>query len=179
LKRAACITMTALAMLAPGCCLPSLSGRYEQPAPQTAGLSTAHSTVQPGGCGLCAGCRHPGGGQRCEREPLFAGHDREQRRPWIEDGPGTPPGQLIPVPKFHPVPTRPVFQPQPTYLPLLPLNSLHAVPGPFESVEKPESLASPTPADPPALNDLPQPAPPRSWDPPQPKLFQPRPDADA
>ena len=32
MKRAACITVTALALLAEGCCLPPISGRYEQPA---------------------------------------------------------------------------------------------------------------------------------------------------
>lgn len=172
MKRAACITVTALALLAAGCCLPPISGRYEQPA-----------AAAPAGCGLCAGCQSGGG--RCEREPLLAGRHGEHRRPWLEDGPGTPPGQLIPVPKFHPVPTRPVFQPQPTYLPLLPLNSLHTRSHPGESVLGPKSLASPElgtesgAAPVPAELPVPGSAGPPIPAPPQPKLFIPRPMPEA
>jgi hypothetical protein len=184
LKRAACITVTALSLLAAGCCMPPISGRYEQPA------AVAPAGAISAGCGLCAGCQNPAGGGRCERESLLAGHDRGQRRPWLEDGPGTPPGQLIPVPKFHPVPTRPVFQPQPTYLPLLPLNSLHGMPHGPESVlgpklQAPKSLKLPMPGGEPDAAILPMPDPqapglgPQSPAPPQPQLFVPRPEPEA
>jgi hypothetical protein len=177
LKRAACITVTALALLAEGCCLPPISGRYEQPA------AVVPAGTVSAGCGLCAECR--GGGGRCEHETLLARRDGHERRPWLEDGPGTPPGQLIPVPKFHPVPTRPVFQPQPTYLPLLPLNSLHGMPHPGESVLEPKSLGSPElgtesgAAPEPAELPAPGPTGPQIPAPPQPKLFIPRPMPEA
>jgi hypothetical protein len=177
LIRAACITVTALALLAAGCCLPPISGRYEQPS------AVAPGGAAPAGCGLCAGCQT--GGVRCERESLLARHDGRERRPWLEDGPGTPPGQLIPVPKFHPVPTRPVFQPQPTYLPLLPLNSLHGMPHGGESVLGPKSLTAPVPdtdsGAAPEAAELPAPGPtgPQIPTPPQPKLFIPRPMPEA
>jgi hypothetical protein len=95
---------------------------------------------------------------------------------------------LIPVPKFHPVPTRPVFQPQPTYLPLLPLNSLHGMPPVGESVLGPKSFAQPMPGSDsgvePDTAELPSPSPQAPElrpipAPPQPKLFVPRPESEA
>ena len=67
----------------------------------------------PTGCGSassgCHGCA--GGGH-----PALALHHHF--------APHVPPGEQVPMPKFHPVPTRPVFEPQLTYLPPQPHPTL-------------------------------------------------------
>lgn len=70
--------------------------------------------------------------------------DREQHGlAFGSDGPGTPPGEVVPVPKFHPVPTRPVFEPLPEYpLP----RSFQFRDGPHLAAPADELL--PTPAQP-------------------------------
>jgi hypothetical protein len=111
----------AAALLAPGCCLPQLSGRCEQPVV----CQTPPSPV-------------PGHGDRDGHRP------REQRGlAFGSDDRDTPPGEVVPVPKFHPVPTRPVFEPLPEYgLP----RSLRLPDAPRHAAPTDEPL--PTPAQP-------------------------------
>ena len=125
------------AMLAPGCCLPQLSGRCEQPA-----ISQAPSARE---CALGASGDGPHRGDRDHR-----GHHLGHRG-WLagaSDGPGTPPGEVVPLPKFHPVPTHPVFEPQPEYALPRSLERPAAPPhaAPLNSTPLPEAL--PTPAQP-------------------------------
>ena len=121
MHRALIYLTIAASLLAPGCCLPQLSGRCQQPAV-------------------------------CDVPPAqVAGHgDRDGQHlrgqhglAFVSDGPGTPPGEVVPVPKFHPVPTRPVFEPLPEY----------ALPRSFRIRTDPHSTAPayeplPTPAQP-------------------------------
>lgn len=123
-----------LASLAGGCCLPAVSGRHEH-AP------AASATSCP-----CANCQQGLGLGHCLRERHFGRLLAERGLGWGgNDGPGTPPGELLPLPKFHPVPTRPVFEPLPEYA--LPA-SLEAVPeSGLPAGSTPESAPiQPTPA---------------------------------
>ncbi|HEX5103276.1 MAG TPA: hypothetical protein VFV87_05670 [Pirellulaceae bacterium] len=137
-------------LVAGGCCLPCLSGRYcdqppaaDQPQPATKQPSALASQspmgAEPnhlahpdkiGHAGLHgAGMRHAGL------------HDRFHALHGLAGGMATPPGELIPLPKFHPVPVHPVFEPQLDYL----------IPQPLEL--QPESASTP-----PAADGLPTPA---------------------
>ncbi|MEX2176952.1 MAG: hypothetical protein WD872_21500 [Pirellulaceae bacterium] len=79
-------------LLAAGCCLPALGGRYEEQSPSADQCEHAR--------------RERGLGLRGER-------NGERHWPWNDPNrPGTPPGTTVPMPHFHPVPTRPVFEPQ-------------------------------------------------------------------
>jgi len=53
------------------------------------------------------------------------------------------PAVASPIPRYHPLPTHPVFEPQPDYLPLTPLDhdSKLLAPG-----KLPQSTGEPTPA---------------------------------
>jgi hypothetical protein len=115
-------------MLAAGCCLPPLSGRYDQRPPAAANSVS------------CA-C----GNQHDRRLARHRGEHSQGRWPWGNPhDPGTPPGELVPLPKFHPVPVRPVFEPQYDYsLPQF------LGPVPHEAFAPPQiSTGMPTPANP-------------------------------
>lgn len=87
------------------------------------------------GCGTCGEIGCPDG-RHAINHPLLAHHDPL--------GPNVPPGESVPRPKFHPVPTRPVFEAQPCYPPpqFIPSGG-HLPPLSFEPV--------PTPAQPAAM----------------------------
>ena len=121
----------AAAVLASGCCCPPLSGRYEQPASDVHAQravslppAAAKSPVAP-----------PEHHHRLRLGHRFGWHG-------IGAGPETPPGQHVPLPKFHPVPVRPVFEAQYDYLPPL-SQGLHLAP-----IVTPDSLTQPIPAQP-------------------------------
>lgn len=106
--RLACLQLALLlTLLASGCCcLPQLSGRYEQCPP--AATASSSNAANPRACDKL-------------RDGLLAHHGEHRQHgrrhwPWGHpDEPGTPPGELVPLPKFHPVPVRPVFEPQYDY----------------------------------------------------------------
>jgi hypothetical protein len=115
-------------LLASGCCLPRLSGRYCD-QPQTASAlpqpDRQQSTVPGREANVPDGSRLHGG-----RSYLAGLHERYGHAGGI----ATPPGELIPLPRFHPVPVHPVFEPQLDYL----------LPQPIEIQPAP---ISPAPAD--------------------------------
>lgn len=142
-----CVPIVAitLALLAPGCCLPRLSGRYDKahdsPCDEPAGLDekapTKDATVE-------ADARP--GLQPRDRLALHGRPMRPRRWPWSRrDAPGTPPGEVVPLPRFHPVPVRPVFEPQFDYAP--PQLLLPYLPPPDLAAP---ADGEPTPAAPPA-----------------------------
>ncbi len=121
-------------ILAAGCCCPGLSGRYRNsccqqtsnaccqqnspntyPDPQTACPPDASASACP--CDDCnAGCSHgcllPG----CSLRGWLAG--------WRNGVPSQQqPDYYSPPAKFHPIPTRPAFEPLASYPPLLPADS--------------------------------------------------------
>ena len=112
--------LTLLSVLAlGGCCCP-ISGRYcQQPLPA--------ASAPPCNCGPTANCA------RC-RLGGCGGHGHPPLLAWLhgghgglgDDDDGVPSQQhddyLSPLPKFHPVPTRPVFEPLPTYKPAVLLD---------------------------------------------------------
>ena len=71
-----------------------------------------------------------------------AGHGRVLRRGTLSP-PVPEPAVASPIPRYHPLPTHPVFEPQPDYLPLTPLDhdSKPLAPG-----KLPQSIGEPTPA---------------------------------
>src|SRR5262245_30227913 len=96
------------------CCFPPLSGRYGNVGPTPVGAADPCCSCQPC-CGLVHG-------------PLLA---------WLHHGAAgfgshglnlAPSEQhadyVSPLAKFHPVPTRPVFEPLPAYHPPMPLDPL-------------------------------------------------------
>jgi hypothetical protein len=131
-----------LALLASGCCLPQLGGRYGDPggplAP-TKPLAACPPTEPPSS----------------DKPPVHEHHRQAEGRHGLGfgllhgrhlghfDGPGTPPGEVIPLPRFHPVPVRPVFEPQFDYS--LP-QSLEPPLAPI--VMPPQAEGVPTPAKP-------------------------------
>jgi hypothetical protein len=123
------LPMLALAVLASGCCCPPLSGRYEQAA-----MPALQSEAQP------SAAAKPNSPHHDSHHRLHLGH----RFGWhgMGDGPETPPGQHVPLPKFHPVPVRPVFEPQYDYSPALAYGPSLA------PIVTPESLAAPPPVQP-------------------------------
>jgi hypothetical protein len=82
---------------------------------------------------------------------LLAQHRGENRQhgrhhwPWGHpDEPGTPPGELVPLPRFHPVPVHPVFEPQYDYS-----QAQFLGPAPQQYGHLPQgSTGEPTPAKP-------------------------------
>ena len=145
-----CVQIVAitLALLASGCCLPRLSGRYDE----------AHCSP----CGEPAGSEEKAplkdvageldarpGFQHRDRLALHGRHIRPRRWPWSRrDAPGTPPGEVVPLPRFHPVPVRPVFEPQFDYAPpqlLLPYLTPPDLAAPADD----EPTPAPQPAAPP------------------------------
>jgi hypothetical protein len=124
----------AIAVLATGCCCPPISGRYEQPLPSKAAAShEPNSRSAADGKSADSHAHHA-------RRVHHIGH----RFGWhgLSDGPETPPGQHVPLPKFHPVPVRPVFEPQYDYSPPI-STGVHLAP-----IVTPESLGTPTPVQP-------------------------------
>ena len=116
MHRALIYLTIAATLLAPGCCLPQLSGRCDQPAV----CQAAPAPIQDRG--------DRGGHHSREHRGLGFGPDDRD----------TPPGEVIPVPKFHPVPTRPVFEPLPEY----------ALPRSLRLPDAPAYEPLPTPAQP-------------------------------
>jgi len=110
-----CSTAVVLAcLLASGCCLPALSGRCEQACDCGPSMDVAHD----GGLGMHERIHGPLQGHR------QAHGDGRYGGAWLHRWPDfgarrgdTPPGEAVPLPKFHPVPTRPVFEPLPEYAP--------------------------------------------------------------
>jgi hypothetical protein len=93
-------------LLATGCCCPQLSGRYCHPACHPAGPPPDTAAFDANNGEAC--CPHGGGhcwGLRSRLAALFG-----------IGGEGVPsqqgPDYASPQPKFHPVPTHPVFEPQ-------------------------------------------------------------------
>ncbi len=98
-----------------GCCGPAISGRYCDVAPPPGAATCGEAAGQakgpcpPGGCGL------------------LSGHGALLDGPWLTgwrgmNASGPVPAEqhadyVSPLPKFHPVPTRPVFEPLPAYGP--------------------------------------------------------------
>jgi hypothetical protein len=123
--------MLAAAVLASGCCCPPLSGRYEQP---TGPVHLQHANEAPP-----AAAKLPDPPPDHRHRPHL-GH----RFGWhgLGHGPETPPGQHVPSPRFHPVPVRPVFEPQYDYSLQLP-HGLNLAP-----IVTPDSLGPPIPAQP-------------------------------
>ncbi|MDX1943779.1 MAG: hypothetical protein SFU86_00105 [Pirellulaceae bacterium] len=74
-----------------------------------AGGACASGACGPQGCGP-SGCGRMPGGCHEGHPPLLA-----LKHSFV---PQVPPGEQVPMPKFHPVPTRPVFEPEPLYPPL-------------------------------------------------------------
>ena len=133
-----------LALLSGCCCLPEISGRcrpscvavkpeqnMKHALSAKAEMAGTDKAVKPG------------------HLPGYGDHAAAHRRGWPglgiigRDGPGTPPGQVVPLPKFHPVPTRPVFEPLPEYAPPLLLS-----PGAEPLEPAPPAELLPTPAQP-------------------------------
>ena len=82
-------------------------------------------------------------GQRADHHGLGQRLDGFGHRLGVWQGPGTPPGEVVPLPRFHPVPTRPVFEPVPEYsLPASLVRPLAPI------VIAPEAEQIPTPAQP-------------------------------
>lgn len=137
------LALVALAPLAVGCCLPELSGRCEPAAAARADGSRGSLADRDQHHRDGNHADHHGG--RHHRLDGF-GH-----RLSVWQGPGTPPGEVVPLPQFHPVPTRPVFEPLPEYSlpaslarPLAPV-----VPAPDRQFDKrPDAELLPTPAQP-------------------------------
>jgi hypothetical protein len=128
----------ALAMaVAGGCCCPTLSGRYSE-------LAMLASYGDAAGLPPCAWqpptdrpcCPQEAAAAACRECPQFegrcaAGHWRQAARGGLA-GPRRVPSQqhpdyLSPPAKFHPVPTRPVFEPLPTRQTLPPDAVPHGV----------------------------------------------------
>ena len=102
------------ALLLAGCCCPALSGRYyESPPP----ILPQQGICGASNCG-CSPGRHPllahhGDGLAGLRHSLGLFEPTLNRVPTQQHA-----DYVSPLPKFHPVPTRPVFEPQPIYPPL-------------------------------------------------------------
>ena len=81
-------------------------------------------------------------GNGCIPADYSAGHGRNLRHGTLPP-PVPPPAVASPIPRYHPLPTHPVFESQPTYSPLAPLTpeSELLAPGIL-----PESSGEPTPA---------------------------------
>jgi hypothetical protein len=134
------LAVLALTVLAAGCCCPPLSGRYEQPL---------IDVKQPASHERRAAGKESG--NRRHRRHLVQGIGHRFGWHGLGDGPETPPGQHVPLPKFHPVPVRPVFEPQYDYSPPLADWSTLA------PIVTPETLAVPTPSVPPPTQPVPDP----------------------
>jgi hypothetical protein len=102
-------------LLAAGCCCPAVSGRYCE-----VGLPAPRPAATAGGADKSAGCDpekhgHPGG-RHAGLHGLHLGRGRGKSGP-------VPSQQQYdyvgPLPKFHPAPTRPVFETQDFYEPPL------------------------------------------------------------
>ena len=113
-SRALSISLLTLAsLLATGCCCPQLSGRYCNPSCQPPNLADANANADAEAC-LDSGNSH------CRRRGPF---HRSVLSKWLGGfaGDGVPsqqaPEYVSPQPKFHPIPTRPAFEPQLAYLP--------------------------------------------------------------
>jgi hypothetical protein len=131
------LALVALAPLASGCCLPELSGRCE-PAAACAVCPPAGGTPGEGDADYAVGHGHRADRHHVGHRLAGIGH-----RLGIWHGPGTPPGEVVPLPRFHPVPTRPVFEPLPEYsLPASLVRPLAPI------IVAPEAEQIPTPAQP-------------------------------
>lgn len=71
-----------------------------------------------------------------------AGHGRVLRRGTLSP-PVPEPAVASPIPRYHPLPTHPVFEPQPDYAPLLPVDHDSKLLAPSKL---PKSTGEPTPA---------------------------------
>ncbi len=132
----------ALAVLAGGCCLPQLGGRYADLPSTAAQPLTKVAAAKEAAHAANSEQGHGGHGPRGRLGHLHPWH-------WSRaSGPGTPSGEIVPVPRFHPVPVRPVFEPQFDYsLPqslALPLAPIVTPP----QTAQPEAEPVPTPAKP-------------------------------
>jgi hypothetical protein len=113
-SRALSISILTLAsLLATGCCCPQLSGRYRDPCCQPQILANANAGSHAEAC-------NESGHNHCSRRgPLH----RFYLSKWFTGlaGDGVPseqaPEYVSPQPKFHPIPTRPAFEPMLAYLP--------------------------------------------------------------
>ena len=139
------LVLAGLAMLAAGCCLPELSGRCEP--------ASAACVTQP----RAADKREWAADHEHREGPAADHHGIRHRlngfghRLGVWQGPGTPPGEVVPLPRFHPVPTRPVFEPLPEYsLPASLVRPLAPVIPAREGQlgKQPEVELLPTPAQP-------------------------------
>jgi hypothetical protein len=128
--------VTLASLLVPGCCCPQLSGRYGNRCCQTQILADANAGSDAKACNENESTG--GHGSRCGPFHRF------YVSKWFTGlaGDGVPseqaPEYVSPQPKFHPIPTRPAFEPQLAYLPpeLIvpsdgignPLRSMHGPP---------------------------------------------------
>jgi hypothetical protein len=107
--------LTLTSLLAPGCCCPQLSGRYGNRCCQTQILADAKADSDAEACNESAS-----GNGHCSRCGPF---HRLYLSKWVTGlaGDGVPsqqaPEYVSPQAKFHPIPTRPAFEPQLAYLP--------------------------------------------------------------
>jgi hypothetical protein len=147
------LALAAIAPLASGCCLPELSGRCE-PASAVCGDYTRPEVARGR-----AASREVHQHDDRHRDNQHAHHhaDRHNRlngfghRLGVWQGPGIPPGEVVPLPEFHPVPTRPVFEPLPEYSPPAALARPLApvITAPDRQLDKrPAAELLPTPAQP-------------------------------
>jgi hypothetical protein len=110
------ILAVAVCLLAAGCCCPAMSGRYCE-----VGLPAPGALTSAGGAEKSATCDPERGGHVGGRHAGRHGlHGLHERHGWGERG-AVPSQQqydyIGPLPKFHPVPVRPVFEPQYFYEP--------------------------------------------------------------
>jgi hypothetical protein len=121
-SRALSISLLTLAsLLAPGCCCPQLSGRYANRCCQPQMLANANAGADANPGSDAEACNeNQSAANHCARRGPF---HRFYLTRWFTGlaGDGVPseqaPEYASPQPKFHPIPTRPAFEPQLAYLP--------------------------------------------------------------
>ena len=160
MARFALLTLALFAsLITSGCCsLEAISCRYSEAACATAAVgcgapSGLMATKSVESDMAAAPCQEPSqAGAPCLDRLMARGallhHGLRGSLYWPE----TPAGLSVPQPKFHPVPTRPVFEPRPEYAaPLL----LEAPPHAFLPVPEEAAETLPTPASQPAVDQPP------------------------